>query len=525
MKSGRPLNPAIGYNRFAEIVRDAELSVNLWAPALLGYSRDAVARRLLQRIVELGLTPFLQECAARHQRGEAAMPAAGESFNAGGLRFETSAPRVATTARLWTRSLLEFAGQWLRVFVIVARSALRKPNKEVCSAALLFGVGIDDIRLSGSDRRFLEFCRRGPIGPLRNARRLVVECLTPAISEDSSYCTYAKYPLFELASDHPPRGLDLIRFAWKHCETAVRFIAACLGEPLTAILARDMAFHSLISYLDRIGAIDSVIITNSHYHVQPLWMRSLQARRFTSHMVWYSQNSIPFTYRSDGIRSYLPNHRYIEVDDVWVWTVGFRDYLVAQGAKGRVHAVGPILWYLPDPVPQESARDAILVFDVTPMVPGLVHKLGLTYNYYRAENVRAFVADILAARDLAAAEVGRRLPVLLKHKRSPSEYHHDKGYLDFIDRAVREGAIRPVAADTNLYYVIAQAAMVVVIPYSSPAYVAAQLGVPAIYYDPANELVPTHEHHPCVRFIAGPKALQDTLVGLARSSCQRPVAH
>jgi len=64
-----------------------------------------------------------------------------------------------------------------------------------------------------------------------------------------------------------------------------------------------------------------------------------------------------------------------------------------------------------------------------------------------------------------------------------------------------------VETETNLYSLIAGAAVVVVIPYSSPAYVAAQLGVPAIYYDPSGEIVPSQEPHPGVQFVAGPEAL------------------
>ena len=84
----------------------------------------------------------------------------------------------------------------------------------------------------------------------------------------------------------------------------------------------------------------------------------------------------------------------------------------------------------------------------------------------------------------------------------------------FVDEANRKGAIQTVATETNLYSLIAGAAVVVVIPYSSPAYVAAQLGVPAIYYDPGGEIVPTHEPHPGVRFVTGQEALWAALGAL-----------
>lgn len=511
MNSERALNPAPGYNRFSEIIEHSEARVIAEAQRLVGYDKGAVGRRLLQRIVELGLNPFLQECAVRHQRGMTAIPPHGATFDSGGLRFNTSEKRVNITPSLWVRSMIEFGAQWLRILAVVTRSAFRNSTTARRKATLLFGVGIDDILLPGNDMRFLEFCRRGPVAPLRDALYLIVECVAKTTTTDPSYCTYSKYPLFKLVIDFPARGIAWLRFLRTHIGTGVRFLARCLRHPLAAILARDIAFHALILHLDRAEAIDSVVITNSHYHVQPLWMRALPGRSFTSHMVWYSQNSIPFTYRFDDIRSYLPNHRHIEVDEIWVWTQGFRDYLADRGVRGRIHVVGPILWYLANsPYEKKSSREAIVVFDVTPFNSEFAEKMGLTYNYYRSENVQAFINDIIAARDAVASDGHQRLPIKIKHKRtfSPS---HDKEYLDLIEDAVKKGTVITVPTETNICSLISGAAVVMVIPYSSPAYVAAELRIPTIYYDPTREIVPTHESHPSILFVSGAQALKAAL--------------
>lgn len=516
MQDKRALNPALGYNRFSEIIRNAEANTLAEAPEIGGYGRAVVGRRLLQRILEVSLNPFIEDCAKRHRHAAAALPAANENFNCGGLHFSGGSKRITITASLWFRSLIEFGVQWIRILVVMAKAVIKGPagTRGKDKVTLLFGAGIDDIIAFGSDVRFIEFCKKGPVIPLRDARRMIVECVKETSSSNPDYCSYAKYPLFRLASELPFTGRQWVSFAASHIVAAIRFLKASLHRPLVAILARDVAFHALIHALNRAELIDSVIITNSHYHVQPLWMRSLPGRKFTTHMAWYSQNSIPFTYRFDGVRSCLPNHRHIEVDNIWVWTTGFGNYLREQGAAGEIQVVGPILWHLPQPESgAKTHAGAIVVFDVTPFNQEFIERFGLPYNYYHARNVQSFIKDIIAARGYITARTGKVAPICIKHKRSFSP-QHDRGYLDFIEDANRNGMIEVAPTQTNLYTLISGAKVVVVMPYSSPAYVAAELGVPTIYFDPSGELVPTYEPTPGITFVAGREALQRALTAV-----------
>lgn len=513
MQDKRALNPALGYNRFSEIIRNAEANILAEAPEIGGYGRALVGRRLLQRILEVSLNPFIEDCAKRHRHAAAALPVSSENFNCGGLHFGGGSKRITITASLWFRSLIEFGVQWARIFVVATKAAIKNraktPGKN--KVTLLFGVGIDDIFYCGSDGRFIEFCTKGPIAPLRNARKLIVECAKESPSSIPDYCSYATHPLFRLAGELPSTGRQWVIFVASHIVAAIDFLKASLLCPLVVLLARDAAFHTLIHALNRAELIESVIITNSHYHVQPLWMRALPGRKFTTHMVWYSQNSVPFTYRFDGVRSYLPNHRHIEVDNIWVWTTGFGNYLREQGAAGEIQVVGPILWHLSQPESDAKTHSgAIVVFDVTPFNQEFIERFGLPYNYYQARNVQTFIKDIIAARGHITAQTGKVVPICIKHKRSFSP-QHDRGYLDFIKDADRNGVIEVAPTQTNLYSLISGAKVVVVMPYSSPAYVAAELGVPAIYFDPSGELVPTHEQRPGITFVAGREALQRTL--------------
>lgn len=515
------MNPAVGYDRFDKLLARIEAGVRASAPAALGYFEQIVAERPLQRIVELGLHPSMRAAALRHEAGKAPSLPAGDAEELGGLRIESG--RVSLTAGAWLRSVGEFFVQWSRAFYVMGR-ALFAPRESAVPlpATLLLGVGGEDLVAGGSDARFVEFCRKGPLPVLVEAKHVLVERAAPLASADPQLVAYVRHPLFEAARLRRPTVREIGRFLIGQMRAAGAFVRLAVAHPLSAILARDLAFHALVADLDRRGLVQAIVITNSHYHVQPLWMRALPERKFTTHLAWYSQNSIPFMYARDGVRSYLPNHRHICVDDIWVWTPGYAAYLRERGARGRIHVVGPILWYLAPPVPPPRERLQIVVFDVTPQVPSFALQVGLSYNYYRASNVAQFVADIVQARDEVERALGQRVAVVLKHKRTPSA-HHDPGYVASIRELAQEGRITLVSPETDVYRLIQASSLTVVIPYSSPAYVSGQLGVPAIYYDPEGELVPSYEAASKIEFAAGRAALKAAMLRLLEDSATLPL--
>jgi polysaccharide biosynthesis PFTS motif protein len=151
-----------------------------------------------------------------------------------------------------------------------------------------------------------------------------------------------------------------------------------------------------------------------------------------------------------------------------------------------------------------------VVFDVTPVKEGYARQIGLVKNYYAASNMIAFIENVVAACEKAATRLGQPILVLLKHKRGHSEVH-DRSYLQCVSNLVDGGRMQLAPAQTNLYSIIAASSVAVVVPYSSPAQVAATLGVPAIYFDPTQELVPTHDRDPLITFASGPTALTAAL--------------
>jgi polysaccharide biosynthesis PFTS motif protein len=261
-----------------------------------------------------------------------------------------------------------------------------------------------------------------------------------------------------------------------------------------------------VSHLNGKNLIESIVTTNSNYSAQPLWMSHLPGKQFLTHMVWYSQNTIPFVYASDPIKANVPNYRHMQLDVSWVWTEGYAAYLRTLSIPGDIHVVGPILWHLPPAhaVSKAASDEIVLVaFDVTPVREAVAESIGFG-NYYSTANMIQFVEETLSMCREMERRTGRRVRLSLKHKRSYNTKTHDPRYIELISRlSAQGGGIELIPLETNMYTLLASSDLAIVVPYSSPAYVASAMGIRAIYFDPTTELLPTFDPAPLVTFASG----------------------
>lgn len=496
------------YAAFDRIVRAVETWLADRVHAIAGFEEVVVRERLAQRIVEIGLWPFVGICARHLEAGDTPVPPPEQSLDCGGVTLYSETGRAAISLRLFAYSFLEFGIHWLHVLGAILRGSLRRGAGDSRPATLVFGVGAESLFHEGSDSRFVHYCRAGPVAPLAGARRLIIQCLVyKSVATDPDFA-YDHFPLHALIRDARLGLSGRAELLWAHLAAPFAFLQAILQAPLLALLARDIACAFVVKELDRRRMIEAVVITNAAYTTQPLWMRGPSLRRFPVHMVWYSQNTQPLVYARDGFVSDLPNYRHIRMDETWVWTSGYKNYLEKLGLAGPIHVVGPILWYLPEssqPGADEDIR--VVLFDVTPVRDDVALRIGLIDNYYSAENMVRFIEDALAVCRELEEQAGKRVRLMLKHKRSYN-HSHDQRYIDLIERlSSLPGGIELIPFQTNMYSLLASSNLSIVAPWSSPAYVANYIGVQAVYFDPIMELTPTFESAPHVCFASGREEL------------------
>jgi len=149
-----------------------------------------------------------------------------------------------------------------------------------------------------------------------------------------------------------------------------------------------------------------------------------------------------------------------------------------------------------------------MVFDVVPKKREILDLIGYAdfYGYNSFENMSKFILDIIKVSNTLEKAVGVEFKVMLKNKRGRGEYDNLR-YVDFIDNLVNKGELILLEHTENVYSIISQSDVVVGSPYTSPLYVASQIGVPSIFFDTTEKLIPVYEEADNIMFSSGKESL------------------
>ncbi len=442
-----------------------------------GYPKSVWLDRIAQRLVESGLPAYARAVDARIKRHESPFPPDDAVIDVGDACISVGSGRVAVSAARLLRSEWEFLLHWAYALgAIVAGSWTRRVTT---SAVLVFDLAESDVLEDNSDARFVAFCRTGPVSPLRDGQRRLIEAETAVTSTVPEEFAYCRYPLAELVKEARLGAAERISMFFRHLALFWTYHLAIARTPQLALVAKELAYRAVAATLDGRGVLRAVVMTCSSYRHQPIWARGLSA---PTHMVWYAQNWKPTVKTSNDIESDYPTTRWIRADVHWVWTEAFATYLRSM-LPGDVRVAGPLLWRLPETGVPDASIISIVVFDVPAVSDQVMLDLnGEVTNYFHPANLRVFIRDIIDVRARLERDLGQRVVVSLKMKRGfRPDYSRD--YFDDVETLARQRVIDVVPQGQSLFQVISQTRLVIAYPFTSPAYVAEYLGVPAIYYD------------------------------------------
>ena len=460
--------------------RELEQFLEARIPSFCGYPSKAIAQRIVQILLRDHYHGFL--CASQKRQSDEAYPNLDGSGQGVFVRTLTP-PRISRLQAL--KQLLYLAAvSAFYLFKIGTQLGRRQGKAQQVSVFLTPGL---EAYLPEAERAtgLLEYAQNGPVKLLRESACTLVQ--DPTCRTSAGHFHFCASPWREITRYTRWSPKECFRYALLAARTWISCAVRFWRYPELSLLGRDLAFHPMIKTLSRGRKLQDIILTTSAYFDQPIWLNHLPNRTFSSHMVWYATNTRPFKYKQSRFYSEHPSAQYLQVDCAWIWNRDHQIWIESATSIKKTVICGPILFKTPGDERQNPPRKRydILVFDVTPVPYEWIQKnlLPGMYYYFNTENMKRFLSDVLAWRDSA----GRKPKVALKAKR---HYHkiHDQAYIQFVADLEKNAEVEIVAPMDNIYDIVAAARSVVVVPFSSPAYVAGQLEVPATFYDSSGHL-------------------------------------
>lgn len=505
---------------------DVSMRCQAWmrprTPAAFGYSAEVLLDRLTQLLIEISILPYTLAAHATLQASNE-FPGAATRIAFPEAAIHVGSGRVSTSPLQWARNVFAFLAHWSYCLATIVAGFFRRGSISANRpATILVDAAEEHIFVEGNDARFVEYCRRGPITPLRVANRLFTTWPTRRESSAPEFITYAPNPLLALLREASLGASAQAQLLARHVWLLLSFLWAAIRAPHLTIIARELAYTPIAFALDRGGVLEAMVMTNSIWAAQPLWTRSFTQAK--THMLWYSQAPHTMMYDTDDVKGEPPHVRWIRVDTHWVWTHSMADYLRARGQAGStIEVIGPILWYLPELRTPPPGEISVLVFDVPALGDNTMLMLGEITNNFHPDKMRQFMADVVALRLQLEQTLGRPVSIHLKRKRTYRP-QYSREYFDFITKLAEEGVVMLYGPAENIYSIVSASHLVISYPYTSAAYVAEALGVPSLYYDPTRKLMPEYfpESKQAVRFASGVNELTETALQLLGHAARVP---
>ena len=499
------LQTAQAYLQVDNLVKAAEIWLDKVITPTLGYSKPAICRRISQEVARQLVDPFLRENIEGYLNGKTYPDEAQKEFKCGEMKIAGAMGEITPTLRLRCSCIAKFMVWWLLCLLGFFRS-IGKLKSGFGPATLVYGVPVGDLKAGGSSQRFEDFCNKGPLDVLSNARMILVEVANPIKGGmQSEKFRYSRYPLLSLFSSNRLSLPESMAFIIEHVRVFFSFVYLVTKQPIVCLLWRDFADHAAVKAMNNKKLIKASIITNSNWRQQFLWMSDLPNRNYKTYLALYSLNFISHQFKEAPHSPNHPSIRHLRVDLIWIWEEGYEKILRLEGVFCKTQVVGPILWYLPEQNTHNLKSELlkICVFDISPMNKEFLLSYGMLGSYYSTQTTTDYLSDVLAAVDEVRQQKDYEIEITLKHKRKPST-EHDASYFDFVKNICEsDDRIRLAREDANLYSLISVSDLVIVIPYSSPGYVAKCLDIQSLFYDPTNEILMSNEKLSPIRFASG----------------------
>ena len=503
---------ALFLDRVGTVIETSQIS-------FLGYSSDGVARRCKQAIYAREWRNYYRNFDLVTEQSQ----------------ITISIERNTIRVRPWVIWLgtAKFLHHWFRICYSILRTLGSHPNGEWNNRAFTVLQCFGSEYLINREDLFLEFCKSKQIVALDSdtCTLLVYGRFSEGPSENRRFFRSNRALETILRINPPTSTIEFLLLLSLHVRSLISFITTLKSFPLICLMYEDFSLHALMEYLNRRNLISWWIIDNSAVLQQPLPLTNLLGRKFKTGIVFYSINNRVHVLNDKYCEAVLLCWRYLALDIGWAWNLDQAEWLRNNSRISSILVTGPMLYRLPPTShainPKQSLTFDILIFDNT--IASAEHYAELygkhSPQYPDGKMAISFLDDIVesvaAARRVGSAyEIRMRLKVkrlrltkttvwqaLLPYQNRNSRDNLDSDYQTIVSKYLSSGTFGNVEAGADLYALLGACNLVISIPYTSINFMADQIGVPSVYYDPTGRLVNIFAMQKNMQFVQGYSAL------------------
>ena len=387
---------------------------------------------------------------------------------------------------------------FLCVFCFIPKK--KQPNRDL---SLIYHLSDSQIFNSGSTFELRKFIRGEQIGIAKNDVIYVERSrLFPNKSNHEDVKVVSDIDLYLFADFLTIRDrFNILLLVFVRLFTYVRTIS---WVPLFSLVAVPFVIEEVIfSFISKNKVIRSNnVVTTPSAIMNREYIFQINRDFGTRIMIWYSANSIPINYRDPKLNRALIDknlYSFMPIDQHFVWTEDHKSFLkplVHNDVNLRV--CGSLMFYQPQKEYKPNKIYDIIIFDVTPYndkktsynntFPDSFNSI---YNFIYAKE---FLKDILWVREQIFLSSNVLLKISLKSKREFTSAHSME-YINYVKLLSDNKLLDIIDPNVDIFEIISQSKICISFPFTSPAVIATELGVPSIYYLENDIIISTSKMH------------------------------
>lgn len=222
------------------------------------------------------------------------------------------------------------------------------------------------------------------------------------------------------------------------------------------------------------------ICSQSNLRTLPIQMyNKTKSNSHQNIMIWYSANSDLYYKNNEKRINVEKNYlslAYIDLHLVWNET---QKITLQRYAQGKIKAIGSSVFH-PVPIVKKSTfrnnvQINIIYFDIPPI------NSKITTYFTSADRLLNTYNEIKEVLDSLSMRLNLSIELSVKPKRKLYSSKSDD-YSKLLTKDKRKGLIKVLSPQSNLYNLVSSNDIVIAYPWTSPAYIARELSIPALYF-------------------------------------------